>query len=454
MEAVFLLAAVVTVLTVLRFGGGLTSPAVLYAGVWSVALTLASLPSRGYLPMADTTWRLALAAFAAFLLGCLIAAAIRHRILASRPSFDLGPYEDQLLDRAYSWALGALVCWIALELYRALPVIESAGGLSAIFGGSGLSFREASLQASAQAATTDFQSGSLITALLGYVLFLGNLALIWAGYYAVRGRWIRAFAPLFLLACYSLLTLQRFEFVYSLLIFLFSYVFHRRLVADRARTSPGRMLILGAVFLMVVFVPLQFRGQATTQSQRLDSVIDYVAGGVAGLNTMFAEHLPAPSPAPGHGAWSLYGAATIAKRLGAPFDLPPTYLPYESISNTRVVNNNVETYLIYPYFDFGLPGAIAAALLLGFGATVLERAVRLGQRLGLIAAASVGLTTIVMSFFGLTLVRDLRWTYLVIVAYVVTPKLLRRGEPLKPGQEVVSGGFSVRPAGVAPYGAA
>ena len=103
--------------------------------------------------------------------------------------------------------------------------------------------------------------------------------------------------------------------------------------------------------------------------------------------------------------------------------LPPTYLPYLSVAPGRVVENNVDTYLIYAYYDFGLAGVALLAFGLGAAATGLERAVRRPEYLGLVTAASIAATTVVMSFFGLSLVRDFRWIYLAVLALLVAPKL-------------------------------
>jgi oligosaccharide repeat unit polymerase len=85
-----------------------------------------------------------------------------------------------------------------------------------------------------------------------------------------------------------------------------------------------------------------------------------------------------------------------------------------------VVTGNVGTYMIYPYYDFGVVGVAVGALLLGALATWLEGAVLIARRVQLMPAACIVLTTVVMSFFGLSLVRDARWLFLLVAAVYLT----------------------------------
>jgi oligosaccharide repeat unit polymerase len=413
----FELACATAVLVAVRFGAGLLSPVAVYSIIWGAAAFVVTRPGRGYLPVDERTWALVLVAFAAFVCGCVTASALRTRV---QPD-DVALYDEARLDRVYRWALLALVASVALDVSRLLPLLSQAGGISGLLSGGGLSFRNAQVEAAAEAATTGFGSASLATAVLAYAFFGGYLTLVWGGYYAVRGRWLRALVPLVLVAAYSLLSLQRFPFISGLLIFAFSFRYHRRLVPREAQASRRPLVVVAVVAVAVVFVPLQLRGQAVSGSQRYDSVVDYFAGGLAGLNTSIAEDVPIPAPNPGHGAWSLYGAASVAKRFGAPVTLPPAILPSRNITLTRSTPNNVGTYLIYPYYDFGLAGLVAFACALGALATWLDRAILLGRRVALVPAGTIALTTIAMSFFGLSLLRDARWLCLVAVGLAITP---------------------------------
>jgi oligosaccharide repeat unit polymerase len=433
MAALFVLVSLTAGVLALRFQRRVLSPVVIYAAVWSLVVLVATAPGRGYLPLDPATWRLVVLASVAFLVGCALASRDRRPAGPAPTGPPDGPYDDARLDRAYRWALAALALSVCLDVARVLPLLSAAGGLSGILGGQGLGFREAQVSAAAEAATTSFAGGSLLLAIAGYVLFMGNLCLLWGGFYAACGHWGRAAAPLLLVALYSLLTLQRFAFVYSLLIFLFSYAYHRRLTPRHRHGSRRPLAILGLVCVLVVFIPLQLRGQAVDAGQRYDSVVDYFAGGLAGLNTTLVESVPAPGAQPGLGGYTLFGLASILERLGAPIAAPPNLLPYLSISQTRAVNNNVDTWLIYPYYDFGLVGVILVPLALGALATWADRRVLLRGSVAALGVACIAMTTIAMSFFGLSLIRDVRWLVLAAGAALVTPWLQRRPRPAPAG---------------------
>lgn len=427
MVDLFVLVTLAVLAVVAQTRRGLLSPAVLYLLVWTGVVVVASLPSQGYRSITPVTWHVVVIGSAAFLVGCITAAGlVKTRVPDSARTGLL--YQEDKLNRWYKLALGALIASTALDVYRVLPLLTSAGGLSGILGGGGLGFRESTLQASAQAATTNFATGSLVTSIAGYLFFAGYITLIWGAYYATQGKWLRAIGPLAIVALYSLLTIQRFQFVYSFLIFAFAYRYHRRLTRPARRRSPRSIVALGALVLLVVFIPLQLRGQATSGGQRIESVLDYLGGGLASFNTTLSDHVSRPAPSPGYGEWTFYGLATIAKRLGVPVNLPPTYLPYQPIATNRVVNTNVDTYLIYPYYDLGVPGLVLFAFALGAVATALDRGVRKRTQLRLVAAASVASTTVVMSFFSLSLLRDFRWLYLIALAAVLTPRLIQANE--------------------------
>ena len=419
LPGIYFLIALTTIAVSVRFGGRRLSPAVIYVTVWSLVIFVTTRPGRGYLPLGSLAWRLLFIALGGFLIACLVVTALgRSQEDATREKATL--YDAERLRIAYRWALVGLLASVSLEMSRILPLVSQAGGLSGILGGQGLSFREAQNAAAAAASTTSLQGGSFVLAVLGYVVFVGYITLIWGGYYAAIGQWGKAVIPLLLLAVFSLVTLQRFAFVYSLIIFLFSLRYHRRLLGVGRRGSLRPLAVMAVLLVAVVFIPLQLRGQAVNGSQRYDSVVDYFAGGLAGLNTTFVEGVPAPGLVPGYGTYTFWGAASIVARVGVPIDLPPNLLPYSSISQTRVVTGNVGTYMIYPYYDFGVVGVAVGALLLGALATWLEGAVLIARRVQLMPAACIVLTTVVMSFFGLSLVRDARWLFLLVAAVYLT----------------------------------
>jgi oligosaccharide repeat unit polymerase len=428
MLTLFVLLATTAVVLSVRFQRRLLTPMALYSLVWILAVLAASWSERGYLPLAGATWSLIFTGFAAVAAGCVCGA-----VLASSGPPVFGPrrergelYDEQLLERYYWVALALLVGSVALDVAQALPLLSEAGGLKGVLSGTGLGYREAQNSAAAAATMTGFGGGSFAIAVLGYFLFLGNVTLVWGGYYAATGRWRRAMSPLLLVAIYSLFTLQRFAFVYSLLILFFSYIYHRRLLGRARGGSLRPWVVLATLAVVVVFLPLQLRGQATNSTSRFDSVIDYFAGGVAGLNQTLIDQVPAPTHVPAYGTYTFFGAASILERLGVHLVLPPNTLPYLSISSTRSVENNVDTWLLYPYYDLGIAGVFLIGFGLGLGGTYLDASVMRRGRLAYVTPASLLLATIVMGFFGLSLIRDLRWLVLTVAAVAVTPRVTRR----------------------------
>jgi hypothetical protein len=84
--------------------------------------------------------------------------------------------------------------------------------------------------------------------------------------------------------------------------------------------------------------------------------------------------------------------------------------------------------MIYPYYDGGRVAVFLAALFMGALTTALHRAVLERRMLACVVPASIGCTTVAMSFFGLSLVRDLRWLFLIVVSMVVVRRLLAPSE--------------------------
>jgi oligosaccharide repeat unit polymerase len=376
---------------------------------------------HGYLPMEADTWVIVAASSAAFALGCLAAYETR---LARPGRVASLTYDETRLRAWYKLGLVLLAGYTVLQVWLVLPLLRSVGGLGAIVGGEGLEFREAQVAFSAEQAASPGGSGVLL-GLLGYALFVGVITLFWAGWFARRGEWGWALAPLGLNAAYSLLTLQRFTFVYSLALFLFSYLYHRDAVETTRRSRAG-LWVLAGMAAAVVLIPLALRHPEYSGAERLQSVYDYFLSGVAGLNTVFGEGLAYPEPYPGYGAWTFYGAAEIFVQFGGSFTLASPNFEFIDIGATDEYYSNVFSWIVYPLYDFGLFGLIAFAALGGFVATRLHDGVTRRGRLDLIPGAAIAMTTVLMSFFSLSLLRDARWLFLIAVSVALSRLVLRR----------------------------
>jgi oligosaccharide repeat unit polymerase len=392
-----------------------------YFAVWGLVLGAMVLLPHDYLALDTKTWVIVAASSAAFAVGCLAAYETRLVRPGRAAAFS---YDEVRLRTWYKLGLVLLAGYTILQIYLVLPLLKSAGGLAGVFGGEGLEFREAQVAFSAEQAASPGGSGILL-GLLGYVLFVGMITLFWAGWFARRGEWGWALAPLILNAAYSLLTLQRFTFVYSLAMFLFSYLYHRDAVETRSRSRTG-LWVLAIMAAAVVLIPLALRHPEYSGAERLQSVYDYFLSGIAGLNTVFAEGLSYPEPYPGYGAWTFYGAAEIFVQFGGSFVLARPNFEFINVGTTEPFYNNVFSWIVYPLYDFGVVGLIAFAVLGGFVATRLHDAVTRRGRFDLIPAAAIAMTTVLMSFFSLSMLRDARWLFLIAISVALSRLVLVR----------------------------
>lgn len=406
------------------------TPISVYFGVWLPAVVLESLPFLGLRPLLPQTWTALILAAAAFTAGSfyiwLMALARQRGVMP--PSVALSDdNDDQRLMRWFTIGLLALCAWFGLQVVILLPALRAAGGLSALFS-SGLSVRSSLYAASVKAATTGFGGGSFLLAILGYGLFLGTITFFWAPLVARRGHRIIALAPLMIMTAYSFLTLARAPLVYSAVLYGFAFHYHGRSEGPSfvsRRLSKPIIFVVVILVAMMMYAPLKLRQPNLSPTGALYSVAIYFVGGVAALNEQIRQTGYGPSDGVArHGAWTFWGEATIASRLGFDVSLPPKDMPYINTSRdslfTDATNNsatisNVYTHLIYFLNDFGFLGLLMGPFLLGAAATALHNSVRAGKTVA-VPAAAILMTTIAMSFFSLTLIRDARYLFLAIAA--------------------------------------
>jgi oligosaccharide repeat unit polymerase len=312
-----------------------------------------------------------------------------------------------------------------VQIYEILPTLRAVGGLHAVFGGtsSGIEFRRDLQQQASDAAATQFSGGSALLGALGYVLFLGTISLFMGARYVRTGRIVRGLLPLILMAAYSVLTVQRFTFVYSLVLFTFAYYYYAGSARRRERRASRRAwLAAGALVVLlpaIVYIPLKARQPGTTPAVAVQSALSYYVDGLGSLNVRERGDPRAGSFPRGYGAWSFFGVASIASRVGAPVYLPPNTLPFVNPRTRGIGSSNVYTFLVYFLDDFGTAGVIVIPMLLGALTSLLHYQVRLRARSSLIPAASILSTTVVMSFFGFSLIRDIRYPVLAVASIFV-----------------------------------
>ena len=335
--------------------------------------------------------------------------------------------DDQRLIKWFIIGLVALSAWVGLQAVILLPALRAAGGLSALFS-SGITVRRSLYDASVAARATAFNGGSLLVAILGYVLFLGAVTLFWAPLVARRGHRVLALAPLIIMAVYGFLTLARAPVLNSIAIYGFAFLYYSRpktLGIRPRRLSTPAIAVLVVLAIAMVYAPLKLRQPNLSPTGALYSVAVYFVGGVAGFNEQIRQTGYGPSEGVArHGAWTFWGEATIASRLGLDVSLPPTDMPYVNVSRnssfTASTDNsatitNVYTYLVYFVNDFGFSGLLVGPFVLGAVATALNSSVRRGNSLA-VPAATILMASIMMSFFSLSLVRDARYLFVAVAA--------------------------------------
>jgi oligosaccharide repeat unit polymerase len=425
--------AAVSVAASVRAGWGLVNPLTVLFGVWVPLVVLVESGVLGVAPLEERTWFLVLLASVAIVAGCVYGVnVLRHpRVQRERQTLVM-----HRLDATYPYLVIALAGYVGAEIVTLLPVLEASGGLQAVFGGSsgeGIGFRRALQNDAYAAAATPFSGGSALLGVIKYALFFGSLSLFLGARYVRNGQIMRGLLPLLLMGGYSLLALQRFSFVYSLLLFAFAYVYFGeprslgwRLISRRVRWAVALLCVL---LVVIVYVPLKAREPTTTPATAADSAMLYYVGGLAALNVRVSGNASAGSFERGYGTWSFWGAASIVKRAGVPLDLPPTTLPFVNVRTDGVQFSNVYTFLAYFMNDFGDTGVFILPLILGAVAGGLHASVVFRQQLALIPAASIVMTTLFMSFFGFSLVRDFRYTLLAIVSVPVLTWMQRNQAP-------------------------
>jgi oligosaccharide repeat unit polymerase len=388
-------------------------------------------------PLSLGTWSLVCLASAGFFIGCYGGWLVGvDRVGSAFGGVGRPPVLSYRLERVVTaqWVgIALLVGYCALQIHSVLPILRSVGGISAVLGGTGGSaYRHALLSSSLAASQTDFSSGSLVTGLLGYVLFLGTLTLFWGAYLFLLGKRALGLLPLALFAILSLVTLQRYSFVYSLLLFGISIAYYRPLLGRPPLWKGNYLIYIGisAVLVLIVVLPLELRGPGISNLTPVQSVAGYYVSGVGALNQRLESDpewkqrpiadLTQPAPDPGDGAYTFRGLASLLQRFGVPVQVPPADLDYTVVSIFgHPFESNVYTDIAYFRLDFGEPGVFFLSGFLGFLGMWSYCAVWFRRRTDVLPFAVLLSTTILMSFFGLTLVRDVRYAIVGFVGFLL-----------------------------------
>lgn len=447
--AIFFLLAFVATAMSLRHGMGLMNPITVFVTVWVAVVVVYQVPGLDLLTLTSNTWVIVIAGFVSVTAGALAAWKLCSDADRGRqsPTVARQPgYDEVRLSRWYRVGVVLLIGYVLLQFFRIWPAVQAEGGLRAILlGGSGLAFRRGYSALDATTAATGFSGTSAVTGVLSYILFLGSMTLFWAGYYARRSRWILALAPVAVMAIFSLVLLQRFALVYSLLLFAFGYYYHRNVAPNRAPPDRLRVAAMVAVGLAVVgglvLLPIQLRNPGISRTAEVENVATYYVAGLAGLNSLDARDAGLASATAGtvarvpdgRGVWTFTGAASILGRAGLPVTAPSAALGYVPVQRSGDVEINVYSYLIFFYYDFGYSGVVLLSLLLGgLAGWAHFRSTR--RDLKWIPISCLAMTTLAMSFFSLSLVRDFEYFFLALTSPALTRLVMGRGAPPSAGQ--------------------
>lgn len=412
-------------------GMHLVNPITVVAMIWSTVFTVYFLVDLDLLSL-----RLVTASYLVSALVLVMSGAFVGWFLIRSEVRPLPAVTTARLTRFHLTGVLLLAGYVVLQVAKFAAGFEEGGGVTAIATGNALALRRALVDASLTAATERFSIASAIIGTLGYVLFVGMLSLISGAELVRRGSWQIGLLPMAVVLVLSLVTVQRFYFVYSLAILAVAYMYLRMLHGRQAGTITATrplherrramaFAIAGILLVAAIYLPLRARDASVTPSRAATSVLQYTVSGVGGLNVLLAENRP--RPAAHGGVWTAWGLSTLLNRVGLAVAVPPNRLAFVNMNRKADDSflTNVYTYIIYPYYDFGLTGVLVFSFLMGVFAGAVHRLLLLGH-ISLLFLGPYLMTTLLMSFFGLSLLRDFRYVFLLLGAPFAVRRLYSR----------------------------
>lgn len=403
---------------------------------WLIVLLVASIPGVLGNQISLATWAIVLLGIGSVACGGLAGWLVpvrtgRHESIALTPAF------SSRLMRCHLSLTVSLFIYGIMQAAAAWPLVRQLGGLSVVFsasGDAGGEFKHQYSQERINAVQSSFDSGSIVSGLLGYILFLGHISLFTGAILWLFNRRLIAILPLLAAAGYSLFTLQRTSFFMCAILYIIAiYVLKKsQLFAGISHRTRKNSSLLGgitatALALMVLLYPLQQRNAGTSNSTGLISIGQYVVASIAGLNARidvndYSVRLPQSdatgtvSPLPGYGSYTFGGLFGILKRLGVPVPTAPHALDYYwvRIFDQSFTTNTGSSFLDF-YLDFGVVGIIVLSALLGlFASACLKLALK--KNIWAIPLSAFFAVSITWSFFVNALLGDFRYIYMIVVA--------------------------------------
>ena len=421
-----------------RLGRDRYLPLVVFLAVWCAAISLFLLAGQSVFALDPKATLLIATGILAVLGGFAAQQLVTLGLRSGSVRFDL--------DRVRQWHFRlciALVGFVSLQLFKVWPLIGEVGGIRGVVaGGAGLNFRRAYLSERLDELQGSLTGGNILLALLGYALFLGFASVFTGAYLAANGDAVRGLVPLVVIAVYAVFMLERAAFLYGTALYLAALFYFMRV----RRPSPhweGRqhrswisLVTLGVLATIAIVQPILSRRTGAGAGEVQSGPLSYVYSGVSGLNglvrldpSLNGAFTGAFSPFPpkvlgdpsalgsGYGSWTFQGAAGIAARLGLISDSPPSSLNFVSTGpDLSGSTSNVYTFVIYLIYDYGVMGLVLGGVVLGLIVGICHRMVLVRLSVFFIPFASLGVATLAMSFFGLTLVRDFRYGVMCLFA--------------------------------------
>lgn len=409
-----------------------------FAVTWCPILLLCSLSSSAQPRILQSTWNMVWIALAGVIIGTVVVSGTAARDDGRPPVL----VNVQRLLKWHRVGLVLLLGYVALQLVKSRSLVEQAGGWIAVISTAGGDVRRASLASSIQATNSALDGGAALGGALNYVLFAGHItaftgALLWK----LRINRSLAVLPIILVAIYGVLSLQRTSLMMTMLLFVMALT----AMPDRLESTapplrkrpPSKygapqvaagLVVAGAGIL----IPLYSRNVGTKNATGFDSLLQYFVSGVLGLNARNtynpAWHAPVianeVAPDPGYGSYTLTNIFGVANRLGLPVPVAPNFYDYYYVSfgGARFATNT-GTSIVDFYYDFGFVGIGVAFLVLAAAGTYFQRRARRGVVMYSPLAAYF-LTAIAWSFFGSSVLADVRYALVACLAALALSRVL------------------------------
>lgn len=404
-------------------------------------LSVVQLPGVVEPDLHQRVWFVILAGSGALVVGSIVGYAIRTDRVSKFARLDIDAVTRGHVILCVMYAVS-----LALSIYQLLPVIERAGGFSAVFGASnfggaeGNAYRVMQIESAEQALISRASGVSgLMLGAANYIMFLGSLSFVSSGALWIYGRRMLAAAPLLLAAAYSLVSLQRTTFVVALLIAAGSAVLHIH-AGSRPKASRNRprsfgkgivSLIALVVLAAVLLIPSALRASGTSQQSGLQSLFAYFVSGIAGLNTQFddsgrsfyglldARSNLAARPELGLGSYTFKGAAGILNRLGVDLQIAPHNFEFWDVNILGITTaTNVGSIYLALLLDWRLYGAALFMFAVGVVFGLVHGKVRSGSITSIPFLAILS-ASLAWSFFVPAIFSDARFLILMMLGGLI-----------------------------------